>query len=145
MSIVSARIDTTSIPRRKRGPVKAVCRDVPGSDIEFALPPQKPFQNISLKIRKPSMDVAPRPNGVPLKMLQEGSDYNNIYAGPILKVDKLAPKIIRSSFDFNSIPEMMDAQVRFDVPFDYKAGIRPSVRALKPSDIGEPTAPMFRP
>jgi len=151
MSIVSSRIDMQSVPARPRGKrtFKSVQRSVPGSDIEFMLPAQCPFFNISKGIAKPFLyGDAPRPmmGRVPLKSLQEGSHAEGaaLFNAPVMLIPQSlkVPIMQAGSFDFNSL--VAEAMVPFDVPLDYRAGIRPSKRELKTDDIVEPGAPVYR-
>ena len=151
MSIVSSRIDMQSVPARPRGKrmFKSVQRSVPGSDIQFSLPPQCPFFNISKGIAKPFLyGDAPRPmmGRVPLKSLQEGSHAEGaaLFNAPLMLIPQSlkVPIIQAGSFDFNTL--VADAMVPFDVPLDYLAGIRPSKRELKQDDIVEPGAAVYR-
>lgn len=153
MSIVSSRIDMQSVVSRPRGKrmFKSVQRSVPGSDIEFSLPPQCPFFNISKGIAKPFLyGDAPRVQGpsgrVPLKSLQEGShaDGAALFNAPLMLIPQplKVPIIQAGQFDFNTL--VADAMVPFSVPLDYLAGIRPSMRELKKDDIVEPGAPVYR-
>jgi hypothetical protein len=152
MSIVSSRIDMQSVPARPRGKrmFKSVQRSVPGSDIEFVLPRQCPFFNISKSIAKPFLyGDAPRvkdPGRVPLKSLQDGSHAEGaaLFNAPLMLIPQplKVPIMQAGSFDFNTL--VAEAMVPFDVPLDYRAGIRPSKRELKTDDIVEPGAPVYR-
>jgi hypothetical protein len=159
MSVVSSRIDFTSVlSGRKKRSFKSVQRSVPGSDIEFMLPRQVPtFSKTGKSIHKCFMYgdlldgeyvAASRSymGRVPLKSLQEGSHVVGIslFTAPvaIIKESLKASLDVAGSFDYNSL--VADADVKFPVPLDYLAGIRPSPRGLKFDVVDEPTAPTYR-
>jgi len=159
MSVVSSRIDISSVPigRRKRM-FKSVQRSVPGSDIEFMLPRQVPtFNKTGKSIHKPFMygdlldgervKMAKEYMGhVPLKSLQEGSHVVGVslFTAPIMLIKEplKVPLDVAGSFDYNSL--VADPSIPFPVPLDYLAGIRPSPRGLKIDSIEEPAAPAYR-
>jgi len=86
----------TSLPRRKRGPVRAVQRSVPGSDVVSAVPPQKKTFNNSHNLAKPLIfdpkDPKCKMGYVPLKSEQLFSrpDGAGVFNGPeLLILEKL--------------------------------------------------------
>ena len=147
--IVSSGLAMTSLPRRKRGPVRAVQRSVPGSDVVSAVPPQKKTFNNSHNLAKPLIfdpkDPKCKMGFVPLKSDQlfshaEGSSLFNAPEPLILE------KLNVPSNDFYNKISFDPTEV--DVPFTeglaYKLGIRPSAgpRLLKAQPApAEPTAP----
>lgn len=159
MSVVSSRIDFASMPpaRRKRC-FKSVQRSVPGSDIEFMLPRQvATFSLTSKSIHKKFMygdlldgEYAKKAKGsmgfVPLKSLQEGSHVVGVslFNAPVTLIEEPLKVPIQSagSFDYNTL--VADADVKFPMPLDYLAGIRPSPRGLKLDNVDEPAAPTYR-
>ena len=159
MSVVSSRIDFASVPigRRKRM-FKSVQRSVPGSDIEFMLPRQVPtFNKTGKSIHKKFMygDLLDGEHAaagrcyfghVPLKSLQEGSHAMGaaLFNAPIELVREplKVPLDVAGSFDYNTL--VADPDIKFPVPLDYLAGIRPSPRGLKFDSVEEPAAPSYR-
>jgi hypothetical protein len=159
MSIVSPRIDFASVPigRRKRM-FKSVQRSVPGSNIEFMLPRQVPtFNKTGKSIHKPflygdlldgeyGMSGKCRMGYVPLKSLQEGSHPVGVslFNAPIelIREPLKVPLDVAGSFDYNTL--VADPDIKFPVPLDYLAGIRPSPRGLKLDSVDEPAAPSYR-
>jgi hypothetical protein len=148
--IVSSGLAMTSLPRRKRGPVKAVQYSVPGNDVVSAVPPQKKNFNISKNIAKPLIfdpkDPKCKMGFVPLKSEQLFSHAEGamLFNGP---EPLILEKLDVPSNDFYKALSF-DAVEDVDVPFTeglaYKMGIRPSAgpRLLKAQPApAEPTAP----
>jgi hypothetical protein len=138
------------VPRRKRGPIRAVGFNAGPPQYErFALPEQKPFFNVSKGIAKPFVKAPEKkyPAGVvPLKSLQYGThDGCVLFNAPemidiaILKQPVMVPSSLRME---DAVQEVNPA---FPMPYAYNDGIRPSMRALKEQDVLEPTGPVFRP
>ena len=142
-------IDVASVPRLKHGPVRAVGFKAGNPQYPaYAQPPQKAHFNLSKSIAKPFVKAPEKkyPAGVvPLKSLQYGT-----HAGAVLFN---APEMI--DIEPLKTPVMIPTRVRIEDAtqeittnfpiYTYNDGIRPSMRPLKPEDILEPTAPMFRP
>jgi len=137
-----------SLPRRKRGPVKAVQYSVPGNDVVSAVPPQKGLFNISKHIAKPLIydaSMKGKMGFVPLKSDQlfshaEGAMLFN--APELLVLEKLD---VPSNDFYNKISfDPTEVDVPFTEGLAYKMGIRPSAgpRLLKAQPVpAEPTAP----
>lgn len=146
--IVSARDDVIAVPRRKRGPVKAVKYSVPGSDVVSAVPPQKKTFNNSHNIAKPLIfDPKLKGDYVPLKCDQlnshaYGASLFNAEEPLILK--KLdVPRNKSTGFTYD-LPMREDVEVPFEEGLNYEKGIRPSAgpRRLKAQVyLPEPTNP----
>lgn len=143
--IVSAGLGYVSVgPRRKRNFI-AVQREVPDSSIAFTTPRQVPTFTTSKHIAKPFLyntEFTPKTNIVPLKSLQEGSRDAPVFNAPVM----LIPVPLRSpvprpnAINVDDLLTEME-EVPFDIPFDYKAGIRPGIRQLKRGAVEEPDAP----
>ena len=150
--IVSAKTDTSAIPRARKRNFKSVYRTVPGSDVVSAPAPQKPTFNISKGIAKPfiydTKDARCTMGYVPLKSNQLNSHVEgaSLFNAPVYLVPaSLDVQKEQASGFGEAIRDMMYEDV--DVPFthgvDYKAGIRPShvQRALMVQSIPEPANP----
>ena len=144
--IVSAKIDTSAPPRRRRGPIKPVYRTVPGSDVVSAPAPQLPTFNISKRIAKPLLfdpKLNRGPGFVPLKCDQLNSrpEGVSLFNAPVYEVAASldVPKTAVVHYGVDDI--FADANIQFEEPLDYKAGIRPTIRRLKETTIYEPVAP----
>jgi len=145
--IVSAKIDTSAPPRRRRGPIKAVYRTVPGSDVVSAPAPQLPTFNISKGIAKPFLFDPKMNRGagyVPLKCDQLNSHVEgaSLFNAPVYNVAAPldVPKEKATGFK-PGLDIYEDVSVPFSTPLDYKAGIRPSIRSLQEQTIHEPANP----
>ena len=145
--IVSGRDDVVAVPRRKRGPVKAVKYSVPGSDVVSAVPPQKKTFNNSHNIAKPLIfDPKLKGDYVPLKCDQLNSHaygaslFNAEEALILKKLDVPSVKFYKAiNFDV-----VEDVEVPFEEGLNYEKGIRPSAgpRRLKAQVVPvEPTNP----
>jgi len=138
-----------SLPRRKRGPIRAVQRSVPGSDVVSAVPPQKKTFNNSHNLLKPLI-FDPKGSGkmgfVPLKCDQLNSHAEGamLFNAPeMLVLEKLnVPKM--QGYMGSAIESVEDVDVLFTDGLAYNKGIRPSAgpRLLKPQlPPVEPTNP----
>ena len=144
--IVSPQIGVINAqPTRRRRRGIAVGRSVPGSDVVSAQPTQKPNFNVSKWIAKPFI-TEPYLQGnerVPLKSNQYGSHAEGaaLFDAPIYLVPAPldVPKDAVIHYGMEDMFE--DANILFEEPLDYKAGIRPSIRRLKETTIYEPVAP----
>jgi hypothetical protein len=138
-----------SLPRRKRGPVKAVQYSVPGNDVVSAVPPQKALFNISKHIAKPLIfdpkDPKCKMGFVPLKSDQlfshaEGAMLFN--APELLVLEKL--NVPKMQGYMGGIESVEDVDMPFTEGLAYKMGIRPSAgpRLIKTQNVPvEPTYP----
>ena len=129
--------------RRKRN-FKAVQRSVPGSDIEYAPPPQLPTFNLSKKLKKPFIvEEPPRFKGVPLKCLQQYSHAEGamLMDAPVTLIAEPLKVVIPSTgkIDYDQI--IADLEVPFRPEFQYDKGIRPGVRNIKLDVVDEPAPP----
>lgn len=148
MSIVSTDVGFYTLvqPRKKRN-FKAVGRAVPDSSIVSETPRQVPMFCISKHIAKPFLyGDAPKPKMgvVPLKSLQEGSHPEGVslFNAPVYLVPVPLKQVLpqRRTIDMESLIADMEP-IGFTPEFDYKAGIRPSVRKVKLDTVEEPDAP----
>jgi len=148
MSIVSSSIGFYSPvqPRKKRNFI-AVSRAVPDSSIVSATPRQVPNFCISKHIAKPFIygDAPKSAMGVvPLKSLQEFSHAEGaaLFNAPILLIPEPLNAVVpnRRTIDFESLLAEMEP-IGFQPAFDYKAGIRPSIRQVKLDAVAEPDDP----
>jgi hypothetical protein len=143
MSIVSAKIGDVAIPSKKRGAVNAIQwgqDEVP----DYKFPPQLPTVNQFRKIRVPSANPRASPPGcdVPVKFKQENDDYQRPQT-EMFEATKLKPAVLKTStMDFSAL--LNDMTETTNPPYDYSAGIRPSVRAIKFDSVAEPSPAMFR-
>lgn len=149
MSIVSSSVGFYSPvqPRKKRNFI-AVSRAVPDSSIVSATPRQVPNFCISKHIAKPFFygDAPKSAMGVvPLKSLQEGSQPAGVslFNAPVFLVPEPLRTVIPqvAMFDYESSLMLDVERIGFQAEFDYKAGIRPSIRRAKMDDVVEPVAP----
>jgi hypothetical protein len=147
MSVVSASIDNLILKGNRRRNFKAVGRAVPDSSIVSETPRQVPNFCISKHIAKPFIySEAPKPKMgvVPLKSLQEGSHPAGVslFNAPIYLVPEPLKQVIpqRRTIDYDALAMDMEP-IGFSPEFDYKAGIRPSVRKVKLDTVEEPDAP----
>ena len=148
MSVVSTDVGYFTLvqPRKKRN-FKAVQRAVPDSSIVSETPRQVPTFCISKHIAKPFLygDAPKAKMGVvPLKSLQEDSHPEGVslFNAPVYLVPEPLKQVIprRRVIDFESAIADMET-IGFSPEFDYKAGIRPSVRKVKLDTVEEPDAP----
>ena len=133
-------------PRRKRN-FKAVQRAVPDSSIVSATPRQVPGFNISKHIAKPFLyGNAPecKMGYVPVKTLQELSHAEgaSLFNAPIMLIPEPLNAVIPTTRTINmqALLEEMPP-IPFQPEFDYKKGIRPSIRQVKLDAVSEPDAP----
>lgn len=145
---VSSRIDTDAVKvRPKRRNYIAVQRSVPGSDMEFVQPRQKPFFNLSRGIAKPFLygDAPKLSMGqVPIIQRQECYDEKSMAFAPVMLIPEPL-KVVKdqiSVFDFSALT--YDSLVANEVAPAYNMGIRPGPRPLQESQISEPTADLYR-
>ena len=147
MSIVSGKTGMVVVPTRKRGEVNAVQLGF-DSVPDFQFPRQLPTINQFRKIRVPTANPRPSPKGcdVPVKFLQEGNDYPRAdteeFKGTKLEPAKPPPSKFRELIE-NMVAE--EETFSRPVPFDYNAGIRPSVRGINFTQVVEPSGQTFRP
>jgi hypothetical protein len=139
----SAILGANPLRRRPRN-FKAVQRSVPGSDIEYAPPPQAPVFNLSKNLRKPFIVVdPPQFSGVPLKSLQQYSHAEGamlLDAPQELVIQPLkAPVPTSAVLDYR--PLLEDLEMPFRREFQYDKGIRPGVRDIKLDAVNEPAYP----
>jgi len=147
MSIVSSGMAYYSpVPPRKKRSFIAVGRAVPDSSIVSETPRQVPNFCISKHIAKPFIysDAPKLAMGVvPLKSLQEGSHAEGaaLFNAPILLIPEPLNAVVptRRTIDFESL--MTEMEIGFQPEFDYKAGIRPSMRQVKLDSVAEPNDP----
>jgi hypothetical protein len=148
MSIVSSDVGFYGLvqPRKKRNFI-AVGRAVPDSSIVSATPRQVPGFCISKHIAKPFFygdAPTPKMGVVPLKSLQEGSQPAgaSIFNAPVFLVPEPFRSVVpnRRTIDFESLMTEMEP-IGFQPAFDYKAGIRPSMRQVKLDKVDEPDDP----
>lgn len=146
--IVSSQIGSINavVPRRKRN-FKAVQRSVPGSNVVSETPRQVPNFCISKHIAKPFLygDAPKNTMGrVPLKSLQEGSHAEGaaLFNAPVYLVPAPLNTVLPQgrAIDMEGLMSEMEP-IGFTPEFDYKAGIRPSVRRVKLDTVNEPDAP----
>ena len=146
--IVSSQIGSINavVPRRKRN-FKAVQRSVPGSDVVSATPRQVPNFCISKHIAKPFLygDGPKNTMGrVPLKSLQEFSHAEGaaLFNAPVYIVPAPLNAVLpqRRTIDMEGLMAEMEP-IGFSPAFDYKAGIRPSIRNVKLDPVQEPGDP----
>ena len=146
--IVSSQIGSINavVPRRKRN-FKAVQRSVPGSDVVSATPRQVPNFCISKHIAKPFLygDAPKNTMGVvPLKSLQEFSHAEGaaLITAPMMIITEPLNVVLpqRRTIDMERLMAEMEP-IGFTPEFDYKAGIRPSMRKVKLDTVNEPDAP----
>ena len=142
MSIVSGLNDIIKVSVKKQ-PTNAVQW---GQDVvpDFANAPQLPTVNQFRKIRVPSANPRAPPPGcdVPVKFRQEGDGYQRPET-EIFETTKLKPAVQKTStMDFSAL--LNNQTETTNPPFDYNAGIRPSVRAIKFDSVAEPSPAMFR-
>jgi len=149
MSIVSTDVGFYNLvqPRKKRSFI-AVQRAVPDSSIVSETPRQVPNFCISKHIAKPFLygdAPTPKMGVVPLKSLQEGSRPagDSIFNAPVFLVPQPLRQVIPqvSMFDYESSLLEDIQQIQFQAEFDYKKGIRPSIRRAKVDDVVEPIMP----
>lgn len=133
-------------PRKKRS-FKAVSRAVPDSSIVSATPRQVPGFNISKHIAKPFLygDAPPCKMGyVPVKSLQEFSHVEgaSLFNAPVMLIPEPLNAVVpqRRTIDMESLMADMPP-IPFQPEFDYKKGIRPSIRQVKLDAVSEPDAP----
>ena len=148
MSVVSSDVGffTLAQPRKHRN-FKAVGRAVPDSSIVSATPRQVPGFNVSKHIAKPFL-YGDAPKGrlgfVPVKCDQEFSHVAgaSLFNAPVLLIPEPLKQVIpeRRVYDLESLMADMEP-VGFQPEFDYKAGIRPSIRRVKLDTVEEPDAP----
>jgi len=148
MSIVSTDVGFYNLvqPRKKRN-FKAVGRAVPDSSIVSETPRQVPNFCISKHIAKPFLygDAPKSKMGVvPLKCLQDGSHPEGVslFNAPVYLVPESLKQVIpqRRTIDYDALAMDMEP-IGFSPEFDYKAGIRPSIRKVKLDTVEEPDAP----
>ena len=148
MSIVSTDVGFAQLvqPRKKRNFI-SVGRAVPDSSIVSETPRQVPNFCISKHIAKPFLyGDAPKPKMgvVPLKSLQEFSHAEgaSLFNAPVTLIPAPLNAVLpnRRTIDFESLLTEMEP-VGFQPAFDYKAGIRPSMRQVKLDTVAEPDAP----
>jgi hypothetical protein len=148
MSIVSNDVGFYNLvqPRKKRNFI-AVGRAVPDSSIVSATPRQVPGFNISKRIAKPFLyGDAPvcKMGHVPVKSLQEFSHAEGaaLFNAPVYLVPEPLNVVLptRRTIDMESLMAEMEP-VGFQPEFDYKKGIRPSIRQVKLDRVEEPDAP----
>lgn len=149
MSIVSSDVGyfTAVQPRKKRNFI-AVQRAVPDSSIVSETPRQVPNFCISKHIAKPFLyGDAPKPamGVVPLKALQEGShpDGVSLFNAPVFLVPQPLRQVIPQVAMFDLESSLLEdvQQIQFEAEFEYKKGIRPSIRRAKMDDVVEPIMP----
>jgi hypothetical protein len=145
---VSSRIDIDAVGvRPKRRTFRAVQRSVPGSDIEFVQPRQKPFFNLSKGIAKPFLygDAPKLSMGqVPIIQKQECYDEKSMAFAPVMLIPEPL-KVVKdqiSGFDFSALT--YESIVGTEVAPAYNMGIRPGFRPLQATQISEPTGEMYR-
>lgn len=148
MSIVSDSVGYYNLvqPRKKRNFI-SVQRSVPDSAIVSATPRQVPNFCISKHIAKPFLygDAPKHTMGyVPVKSLQEFSHAEgaSLFNAPILLIPEPLNQVLpqRRVIDMTALLNEMQP-IGFSPEFDYKAGIRPSVRKVKLDPVDEPDAP----
>jgi hypothetical protein len=148
MSIVSDNVGYYNLvqPRKKRNFI-AVQRAVPDSSIVSETPRQVPNFCISKHIAKPFLygDAPKCKMGVvPLKSLQEFSHAEgaSLFNAPVLLIPEPLKQVIpqRRTIDMTAVLSEIEP-VDFQPVFDYKAGIRPSVRRVKLDKVDESDAP----
>jgi hypothetical protein len=148
MSIVSSSIGFYSpVPPRKKRNFIAVGRAVPDSSIVSATPRQVPNFCISKHIAKPFIygDAPKLAMGVvPVKSLQEFSHAEgaSLFNAPVLLIPEPLNAVVptRRTIDFESLMTEMEP-IGFQPEFDYRAGIRPSMRRVKLDKVDEPDDP----
>ena len=136
-----------TVPPRKKRNFIAVGRAVPDSSIVSATPRQVPNFCISKHIAKPFL-YGDAPKGkmgvVPLKCLQEFSHAEgaSLFNAPVELIPAPLKQVIpqRRTIDMESLLAEMEP-IGFQPEFDYKAGIRPSIRQVKLDKVEEPDAP----
>jgi hypothetical protein len=135
-----------TMPRKKRNFI-AVGRAVPDSSIVSATPRQVPNFCISKHIAKPFIygDAPKLAMGqVPVKTLQEltHAQGSALFNAPIYLIPEPLMQAIpqRRTIDMESLMADMEP-IGFQPQFDYKAGIRPSIRQVKLDPVEEPDAP----
>lgn len=154
MSIVSAKDGMVAIPSKKRGAVNAIQW---GQDVvpDYRFPEQLPTVNQFRKIRVPSGNPRPSPNGcdVPVKFKQEGDDYQRPET-ELFESTKLKP--FEANFNV-TLRQLIEGRQElqadtFNVEYlkpgrglDYNAGIKPAPRAINFTNVVEPTGQQFRP
>lgn len=132
-----------TVLRRKRN-FKAPQYSVPGNDIQFVLPPQKPTFNAGFKLMKPQCVVyQPRPTGVPLKSLQQYSHAEgaSLFDAPIVLVPEPLKVVVPSTGTIDYASVIAEIQIPFQPEFEYSKGIRPGKRTLHVDAVDEPAAP----
>jgi len=148
MSIVASDLGYFNAvqPRKKRNFI-AVQRAVPDSSIVSQTPRQVPCFNISKGIAKPFLyGDAPKPKMgvVPLKSLQEFSHAEgaSLFNAPVELIPAPLKAVIpqRRTIDMTALLSEIEP-VGFQPEFDYKAGIRPSIRRTKLDAVAEPDDP----
>ena len=145
--IVSRKDDVVSIPRRKRGVVKAVSRSVPGSDVVSAFPMQTKNFNISKHIAKPFIyDPKMKGNYVPLKCDQLFSHVEgaSLFNAPVTLVNEKLDVPSLQTYTALNFDSREDVDIPFTEGLAYKMGIRPShgPRLIKTQPVpAEPTNP----
>jgi hypothetical protein len=133
-------------PRKKRNFI-AVQRAVPDSSIVSETPRQVPDFCISKHIAKPFLyGDAPKPamGVVPLKSLQEGShpDGASLFNAPVFLIPEPLRQVIPQGRTINMEALLNEMEpIGFAPEFDYKKGIRPSMRQVKLDTVSEPDAP----
>lgn len=134
------------VGRKKRNFI-AVGRAVPDSSIVSATPRQVPNFCISKHIAKPFLygDAPKLKMGeVPVKSLQEFSHAEgaSLFNAPVELIPAPLNAVLptRRTIDMESLMADMEP-IGFQPEFDYKAGIRPSIRQVKLDPVEEPDAP----
>jgi hypothetical protein len=133
-------------PRKKRN-FKAVQRAVPDSSIVSETPRQVPNFCISKHMAKPFLVPNDAPKYkmgyVPLKSLQECSHEEGVslFNAPIMLIPTPLKVVVPKKSEINYDEMLAEVQVPFEMEFDYKKGIRPSMRRLKGDAVEEPDAP----
>jgi len=135
------------LPPRKKRTFKAVQRAVPDSSIVSETPRQVPNFCISKHIAKPFIygDAPTAKMGVvPVKTLQELSHAEGaaLFNAPILLIPEPLEQVIpqRRTMNMESLLAEMPP-IGFQPEFEYKKGIRPSIRQVKLDTVSEPDAP----
>lgn len=145
--IVSSDLGSFKLPQpRKKRNFKAVGRAVPDSSIVSETPRQVPGFCISKHIAKPFIygDGPKYKMGVvPIKSLQEGSrpEGSSLFNAPILLIPTPLKVVVPKKSEINYAEMLAEVQVPFEAEFEYKKGIRPSMRRLKGDEVEEPDAP----
>jgi hypothetical protein len=133
-------------PRKKRN-FKAVQRAVPDSSIVSETPRQVPNFCISKHMAKPFLVPNDAPKYkmgyVPVKSLQENSHAEGaaLFNAPIMLIPTPLKVVVPKKSEINYAEMLAEVQVPFEAEFDYKKGIRPSMRRLKGDEVEEPDAP----